>query len=86
MLVFALLFVDLLELFLAFAVLLLVAFLFSLLLIRLEFVPLVSLVSATFPLLILLFKAFLLFIEFDFARVEARKEKTLAVCNEEEKT
>ena len=81
MLVFALLFVDLLELFLGFAVLLLVAFLFSLLLIRLEFVPLVSLVSATFPLLILLFKEFLLFIEFDFERLEAEKEKTLGGYN-----
>lgn len=80
MLVFALLFVDLLELFLVFAVLLLVAFLFSLLLIRLEFVPLVSLVSATFPLLILLFKEFLLFIEFDFERLEAKTGSLLVDC------
>jgi len=83
MLVFALLFVDLLELFLVFAVLLLVAFLFSLLLIRLEFVPLVSLVSATFPLLILLFIAFLLFIEFDFERLEAKTGSLLVDCCED---
>jgi len=71
MLVFALLFVDLVELFLVFVVLLLVAFLFSLLFIRLEFVPFVSLESVTLPLLILLLREFLLFMEFDFARVEA---------------
>lgn len=80
MLVFALLFVDLVELFLVFAVLLLVAFLFSLLLIMLEFVPLVSRVSATFPLLILLFMEFLLFIEFDFERLEAKTGSLLADC------
>ena len=80
-LVFALLFVDLVELFLVLPVLLLVAFLFSLLLIILEFVPLVSLVSAV-PLLILLLIEFLLFMEFDFERLVAEmKEKLIISIN-----
>jgi len=78
-LVFALLFVDLVELFLVLAVLLLLAFLFSLLLIILEFVPLVSLVSVV-PLLILLLIEFLLFMEFDFERLEAKTGSLLADC------
>jgi len=78
-LVFALLFVDLVELFLVLPVLLLVAFLFSLLLIILEFVPLVSLVSAV-PLLILLLIEFLLFMEFDFERLVAKTGSLLADC------
>lgn len=79
-LVFALLFVDLVELFLVLPVLLFVVFLFSLLLIILEFVPLVSLVSAVVPLLILLLMVFLLFIEFDFERLEAKTGSLLADC------
>jgi len=76
-LVFALLFVDLVELFLVLPVLLFVVFLFSLLLIILEFVPLVSLISAVVPLLILLLIVFLLFIEFDFERLEAEIKENI---------
>lgn len=80
-LVFALLFVDLVELLRAFDVLLFVVFLFSLLFIILELVPLVSLFSATtVPLLILLFMEFLLFIELDFDRLEAKTGSLLADC------
>jgi len=83
MLVFALLFVDLVELFLVFVELLFAAFLFSLLLMMLEFVPFVSLVSETLPLLILLFREFLLFIELDFARLEAKTGSLLVDCWED---